>query len=265
MSVALLGVPYDDSSSYRRGPAKAPAAIRAEWDRAVQYSNLTTESGIDLSAPNLLRDAGDVRCGPAAETRASIEESVGQLLDAGERPLLLGGDHSLTYPALRAAHARYGQLDVLHFDAHPDLYPQLDGDKFSHACAFTRSLEGGLIDRLVQVGIRTANRPQREVAEQHGVEQLTMANWKSGSAFFFERPVWISLDLDALDPAFAPGVSHPEPGGLSVRDIIGVLQRLGGNVIGADLVEYNPDTDIQGVTAPVCFKLIKELAAVLLQ
>jgi agmatinase len=190
---------------------------------------------------------------------------VGQLLDAGERPLLLGGDHSLTYPALRAANARYGQLDVLHFDAHPDLYPQLDGDKYSHACAFTRSLERGLIDRLVQVGIRTANRPQREVAEQYGVEQLTMANWKSGSAFFFERPVWISLDLDALDPAFAPGVSHPEPGGLSVRDVIGVLQRLGGNVIGADLVEYNPDTDIQGVTAPICFKLIKELAAVLLQ
>ena len=92
-----------------------------------------------------------------------------------------------------------------------------------------------------------------------------MANWTSGSAFFFERPVWISLDLDVLDPAFAPGVSHPEPGGLSVRDVIGVLQRLGGNVIGADLVEYNPETDIQGVTASVCFKLIKELAAVLLQ
>jgi arginase len=92
---------------------------------------------------------------------------------------------------------------------------------------------------------------------------VTMANWAGPGAFFFERPVWISLDLDVLDPAFAPGVSHPEPGGLSVRDVLATLQRTHGTIVGADLVEYNPSLDEGGRTAGVCVKLIKELAGLL--
>ena len=259
-TITLLGVPYDEASSYRHGAALAPRAIRAELERARSYSNLFTETGVDLGRPGLLMDAGDVDCGTATETRAAIEYEVMEQLDRGHRLLVLGGDHSITYPALRGASGRLGTLDVLHIDAHPDLYPDLDGRKYSHASPFARALEDGLLGRLAQVGIRTMNPVQRLVADRHGVEVTTMMDWKGPPRFQFERPVWISLDLDAIDPGFAPGVSHPEPGGLSVRDVISVIQRVEGRVVGADLVEYNPRADINGRTAPVCVKLLKELA-----
>lgn len=263
MTVVLLGVPWDGSSSGRRGAAQAPAAIRAAWDRVSSWSNPMTESGLDLVAEAALRDGGDVGAGDATAMREAVEAAVAGAVAGGERPLLLGGDHSVTYPALRGARAALGVVDVLHLDAHPDLYPEYEGDRFSHACPLARALEDGLIGRLVQVGIRTVTPPQRAVADRHGVEMVTMANWAGPGVFFFDRPVWISLDLDVLDPAFAPAVSHPEPGGLSVRDVLGTLQRLEGRVIGADLVEYNPALDRDGATGTVCVKLVKELAALL--
>jgi len=259
-TIALLGIPYDEASSYRHGAAAGPRAIREEFERARSYSNMFTETGVDLARPGLLMDAGDVVCGTAAETRSAIEAAAAAQLDQGHRLLVLGGDHSISYPALRGVHARLGTLDVLHIDAHPDLYPDLEGRRYSHASPFVRALEDGLIGRLAQVGIRTMNPVQRLVADRHGVEVTTMMDWKGPPRFQFERPVWISLDLDGIDPAFAPGVSHPEPGGLSVRDVITVIQRVEGRVIGGDLVEYNPRADINGCTAPVCVKLVKELA-----
>lgn len=263
MTVALLGVPWDASSSYRRGAAEAPQAIRRELVRAREYSNPYTESGLDSSAPGVIRDAGDVTGEDPAEARGAIERAVADIVAAGERPLALGGDHSITYPILRAAARLHGPVDVLHFDAHPDLYPIFEGDRYSHACPFARALEDGVIARLVQVGIRSMTPPQRQMAERYGVELTTMRDWGRPVGFFFERPVYVSLDLDVLDPAFAPAVSHPEPGGLSVREVISVLQRTHGTVVGADLVEYNPTVDPDGRTATVCVKLVKELAALL--
>jgi len=261
--IALLGVPYDGSSSHLRGAARAPAMIRRELARVAEFSNLFTESGLDLEGPGALRDAGDLPVEDPEQTRGAIERGVSDILLAGERPLLLGGDHSITYPALRGVHGVLGQVDVLHLDAHPDLYPEFQGDRFSHACPFARALEAGLVSRLVQVGIRAATPPQLQVAERHGVEMLPMRDWGKPAGYFFDRPLYISLDLDVLDPAFAPGVAHPEPGGLSVREVIALLQRVHGKVVAADLVEYNPDADRDGQTATVCVKLLKELAGLL--
>jgi len=263
MTVALLGAPWDASSSYRRGAAGAPQAIRRELERAREYSNPYTESGLDSSAPGVIRDAGDVTADDPAVARESIERAVAEIAAAGERPFVLGGDHSITYPILRAAARVHGPVDVLHFDAHPDLYPIFEGDPYSHACPFARALEDGLIGRLVQLGIRSMTPPQQQVAERYGVELTTMRDWGRPVGFFFERPVYVSLDVDVLDPGFAPAVSHPEPGGLSVREVIAVLQRIHGMVVGADLVEYNPTVDPDGRTAAVCVKLVKELTALL--
>lgn len=263
MTVTLLGVPFDAASSFRRGAAGAPAAIRAALEQVAGWSNRFTESGLDLGAADALRDAGDVACGEPAATRAAIERAVSDLLLAGERPLVLGGDHSITYPALRGMVEVMGPLDVLHLDAHPDLYEVYDGDRYGHACPFARALEDGLIARLVQMGIRAATPPQLALAERYEVEMVPMTDWGRPVGLFFERPVYISLDLDVLDPAFAPGVSHPEPGGLSVRELLNVLQRVHGRVVGADLVEYNPEADPHGRTAAVCVKLVKELAGLL--
>jgi arginase len=265
-AIALLGIPWDGDSSWKPGAARAPAAIRAELERVRRYSTMLTESGVDLDRPGLLSDEGDVACGPdSATTRAAIQAAVTRQLDAGREPLSLGGDHSVSYPILRAVHARLGRVDVLHFDAHPDLYDEFEGNRYSHACPFARALEDGLIGRLAQVGIRAASAAQRALAEAHGVEMTTMADWRGPPRLELDRPVYISLDLDVLDPAFAPAVSHPEPGGLSVRDVVAMIQRLEGRVIGADLVEYNPDADPEGRTAVVAVKLLKELAAAMVR
>lgn len=258
-SLALLGIPWDGDSSWRRGAAGGPAAIRAELERVRGYSTLRAESGLDLDRPGLLHDAGDVACGTSEETRTAIEEAITRLLNTGHEPLSLGGDHSITYPILRAVHRRLGRVDVLHLDAHADLYDEFEGNRFSHACPFARALDDGLIGRLVQIGIRTLHGPLRARADAYGVEVTTMADWRGPPRLEFDRPLYISVDLDVLDPAFAPGLSHPEPGGLSVRDVVTVIQRVEARVIGADLVELNPEADGAGLSAVVAVKLLKEL------
>ena len=167
----------------------------------------------------------------------------------------------MTYPVLEA-HARRGiRPAVLHIDAHADLYDVFDDNRLSHACPFARIMESGLATRLVQVGIRTLNQHQREQAARFGVEIVEMRAWSPSLELSFDEPVYVSLDLDALDPAYAPGVSHHEPGGLSTRDVIGLLQRVQGRVIGADVVELNPARDLHGVTAMVAARFVKELVA----
>jgi arginase len=258
--VTLLGVPYDGGSSFLAGAADAPPAIRLAL--ASPASNMWSERGVDLGDPALLGDAGDldVRGAEWARLVAEIERGVGAVADAGSVPLVLGGDHSVTYPVVRALSRRVGPLSILHFDAHPDLYPEYDGNPFSHASPFARIMEEGLADRLVQVGIRTMNAAQRVQAERFRVEVVPWDALGESFALSFASPAYVSLDLDALDPAAAPGVSHREPGGLTVRQLLGVLHRLTGRLVGADLVEYNPSRDVDGVSASVCAKLVKELA-----
>ena len=260
--VTLLGVPWDEHSSHLPGPRLAPPAIRAALRSP--SSNLSTESGRELGDEPRLADAGDleVPTGPAAV--GGIEEGVGRLLDDGRRVLALGGDHAVAWPVVRAHARRHEDLTVVQLDAHPDLYDEFEGDRLSNACPFARIMEEGLVRRLVQVGIRTLNAPQRAQAERFGVETVEMKDWRPDLTVTAGGPVYISLDLDVLDPAFAPGVSHPEPGGLSTREVIGFLQRLRGRMVGADLVELNPARDPTGITAMVAAKLAKELLARLL-
>jgi agmatinase len=261
-SVALVGVPWDEHSSFLRGAALAPTAIRAALRSP--STNLSTESGLDLGTDPRFRDAGDLEI-PAGEAAVgAIERGVARLLASGDRVLALGGDHATSYPLLRAHAARHSGLSVVHLDAHPDLYDVFEGDRLSHACPFARILEEKLVRRLVQVGIRTSNAHQRAQADRFGVATIAMKDWRPDLVVEADGPVYVSVDLDVLDPAFAPGVSHPEPGGLSTRDAIGLLQRLRGRVVGADLVELNPTRDPDGLTARVAAKLAKELLARLL-
>jgi agmatinase len=192
---------------------------------------------------------------------ARIERAVSDLLARNLAPIALGGDHSITVPIIRAFAREYPNLSILHFDAHPDLYHEFEGNRYSHACPFARIMEEKLVQRLVQVGIRTMNGQQREQAEKFGVEVVEMKDWRDDLVLEFSSPVYISFDLDGLDPAFAPGVAHREPGGLSTRQAIGAIQNLKGRVVGADIVEFNPRMDPLNLTATVCSKLLKEIAA----
>jgi len=257
----LLGIPLDVNSSYLRGPAGAPVKIR-EALRS-DASNQWSELGIDVGARGAFADAGDLRLGNSheqvAQDFAEIERAVGALLEKGERPVSLGGDHSVTYPILKSVGFHHPELTIVHFDAHPDLYDEFEGSRMSHACPFARIMEERLAQRLVQIGIRTLNRHQREQAEKFGVDIVHMSALPAYDRLKIQEPVYISFDMDVLDPAFAPGISHHEPGGMTVREAIAHLHAIEGTIVGADIVEYNPARDIAGMTATVAAKILKEI------
>ena len=256
--VTLLGLPFDAYSSFLRGPALAPPRIRQVFFST--FWNLSTEDGLDLGASAGWRDDGDLDLnGDPAAAYARIEPAITERLAAGSRTLCLGGDHSLAYPIVRAYAARYPDLTILQIDAHPDLYDELDGNRHSHACPFARIMEEGLARRLVQVGIRTLNPHQAAQAERFGAEIITMRDWSPGLALDLRGPLYLSIDLDALDPAFAPGISHHEPGGFSTRELLGIIQAIDAPIVGADIVEYNPARDVRDMTAAVAAKVLKEV------
>lgn len=259
-TVQLIGLPTDSHSSFLRGPAQAPGAIRAAISS--DHANMATESGAELGLDIALEDLGDLQLEESGGDFDLIREAASAAGNAGAVPLFLGGDHMVTNPIVAGLAEVHGPLNILHFDAHPDLYDDFEGDPLSHASPFARIMERGEATRLVQVGIRTLNTHCRQQAERFGVEIVEMRSFIANKVPIPSAPLYVSIDLDALDPAFAPGVSHHEPGGLSVRDILSVLHRIEGPIIGADVVEYNPTRDINGVTAVVAAKLVKELAAI---
>ncbi len=257
--VSLIGVPYDEQSSFMRGAADAPTVLRAAL--ASDSSNAWSELGLEMQVGVRLLDRGDLSLTGLADPHEAIREGASKALERGWLSLFLGGDHSITYPIVQAFADQYPDLELLHFDAHPDLYLEFAGDRLSHACSFARIMEAGLARRLVQVGIRTMNAEQREQAARFAVEVLDMRGLEAGADLEFSGPLYVSFDLDVLDPAFAPGVSHWEPGGLTVREAIRLIHGIRGHIVGADLVELNPRRDPRGLSAMVAAKLCKELAA----
>ena len=257
--VRLIGLPTDSHSSFLRGAADAPAAIRAAL--ASEHGNRALEYGGELGRDILVEDFGDLPLIEDAGDPDMISDAVESAARDGAVPLCLGGDHMVTFPIVAGLERVHGPLNVLHFDAHPDLYDDFEGDPLSHASPFARIMERGLATRLVQVGIRTMNGHCREQAKRFGVEVIEMRDFAPDRVPIPEAPLYVSIDLDGLDPAFAPGVSHHEPGGLSTRDILAVLHRIEIPIVGADVVELNPSRDINQMTATVAAKLVKELAA----
>lgn len=259
MHVRLIGLPTDSHSSFLRGSSAAPAQIRAAL--VSDHSNMATECGLELGREIIVEDVGDLPLDESGDDVGRIREAAAAAAREGQAALFLGGDHMVSFPVVTGLAEVHGPLNILHFDAHPDLYDDFEGDPLSHASPFARIMESGAATRLVQVGIRTLNHHCREQAERFGVEMIEMRHFRADVVPIPGAPLYVSIDLDALDPAFAPGVSHHEPGGLSVRDIIDVLHRIEGPIVGADIVEYNPHRDVNGVTAVVAAKLLKELAA----
>lgn len=262
MPVAVLGVPYDAHSSFLRGPAAAPAAVRGAL--TCGSANWCAESGRDFDPAHSTawRDVGDLALPDEVEEALDLIRSAArERLSDGDKLLSIGGDHLVTWPLVQAVVERHEKLTIVHFDAHPDLYDELDGDRFSHACPFARIMEEGRVGRLIQIGIRTMTPHQREQADRFGVEVLPLATW-DGRVPAVTGPVYVSIDVDALDPAHAPGISHYEPGGMTTRQLFACLHQLkaqGADVVGADVVEINPDRDVNDLTAMVGAKLVREL------
>lgn len=261
--IKLFGIPYDANSSFLRGSAKAPPLIRFMHHQGA--SNPSAERGKILSFSENLVDCGDLLfdCDKPEYAYGIINNKVSELIEDGSKLISLGGDHSITYPIVKAYAKMYPDLHILHFDAHSDLYDLFEDNFYSHASPFARIMEQKLASSLTQAGVRTMCLHQRIQAERYEVNTIEMKDFNLEFLSHLRGPLYISFDLDVLDPAFAPGVSHPEPGGMTTREVIQCLHKVDVSVVGADIVEYNPDRDTNDQTAMVAYRILKEIWALM--
>ena len=274
LDVAIVGIPYDGGTSYRAGARFGPRAIRE------QSSLIRTWHPVLKVHPfERLRvaDCGDVDVVPISIERTfeAITRRIDEIIAAGATPLSMGGDHSITLPILRSVARRYGPVGIVHFDAHPDTWDEYFGSKFFHGTPFRRAVEEGLIDpqRMIQVGIRGPLYGPEDFAfhDQHGIEVLRIEPIKeqgiAWAAGRLERlrgtPVYVSFDIDSLDPAFAPATGTPEVGGLTSYEALALVRALQGlTIVGADVVEVSPPYDGPGqITALLAANLLFEFVS----
>lgn len=260
--VVAIGIGIDHNSSYLRGAAKGPNEVREYIYH--DAANSWTESGIDLRENDNFAFVGLLR--NDMKTVYQDIETIGEMTVREKRnPIFVGGDHSITYPLMKGIAKVHKDLTILHIDAHPDLYNAYEGNPMSHACPFARIMEEKLVKRLVQYGIRTITGEQRAQIKKFGVETNEMKDWRGVPELKFDGPVYMSIDMDGLDPSCAPGVSHREPGGLTTREVLSMIHMAGPHLIGGDVVEYNPDCDIDHMTAMTAGRLIREMAGAILK
>lgn len=259
--LGFLGIADDSQSSYRRGCSSAPERIRNAYDG--RCFNATSESGVDLTAS--VSDLGDLTHRGSWESSARhYRQFMAARLKEGKTLFIAGGDHAVTVPVAEALAAFDHPVHVIQIDAHPDLYPEFEGNPNSHACVAARILEMDHIASVTQLGIRTLNAVQsRQLERFHERLRLLFARDLSGElpspAHIPEgAAVYITIDLDGFDPSIAPGVSHPVPGGVSARQVLNFIQRGHWNLVGMDVVELNPTLDANDQTAILAARLLHE-------
>ncbi len=271
--VAILGVPYDSSTSYRSGCRFGPRAIREQSLLLWGYNNAQKVSPFQTLK---VIDYGDVDVVPPdiVATHKAIQDVAARIVNAGVTLLTLGGDHSISLPLLRAQAALHGPVALVHFDAHPDTWDcEYAGQPFSHGTPFRRAIDEGLVDTsaYVQIGIRGPTAGPQDYADalQLGARMITLddAVERGLPAVLSEvgsvcagKKVYVTIDIDAVDPAFAPGTGTPEVGGFTSHQMLKLVRGLKGlNIIGADLVEVSPPFDHSGITSILAANLGFEL------
>ncbi len=262
----VLGIPWDESSSYRKGSKEAPYKIRTATD-AYLYESITedlTELGKYLS----YEDLGDLEVDDLEFEE--LIEMINSVIEEDYRQeaiyLFLGGDHSITYPIVKALKGQVeDDFGIIDFDAHPDLYDSLNGNEYSHGCPFRRIIDEGLVEpeNIVQIGLRASTIEHVKYAEEKGINIIGADELdKIRELNLGFDKAYISFDMDVLDPAFAPGVGNPEPGGISTRELIDIVKDLDVQVEAFDIVEFNPERDSSDITAYAAAKIIKEVLGI---
>ena len=274
VDVAVVGVPFDSGVSYRPGARFGPGHVR-ESSRLLRPYNPAQE--IEPFGIQQVVDAGDLAVNPfdIGEAIAAIEAGARDLLERSGRLLTIGGDHTIALPLLRALHAKHGPVAVVHFDAHLDTWDTYFGEPYTHGTPFRRASEEGLIDleHSVHVGIRGPLYAETDLAdsERLGFAAIHCADIeRDGLAAAVDRmtarlgdaPVYVSVDIDVLDPAFAPGTGTPEAGGLTSRELLTMLRTV-RRVAGADIVEVAPAYDHAEITGIAAAHVAYELLSVL--
>jgi agmatinase len=276
LDVAIVGVPYDGGTSYRPGARLGPREVRAQSSLIRQYSYFQKVAPFDRLN---VADIGDIDAPPVSIEKCYdvVSERIGAIADAGARPIVIGGDHSISLPILRALAKRQGPLALVQFDAHIDTWDEYFGGKYFHGTPFRRAIEEGLIDgkRFIQVGIRGPmyGEDDFDFHRQHGITMIDIDQVKAhGIAWTVEQirrvvtgPAYMTFDIDSVDPAFAPGTGTPEVGGLSSHEAQQLVRGLGGlTFAGGDIVEVAPPFDGPGqITALLAANLMFEFLCVL--
>jgi agmatinase len=255
----ILGAPMDFTVSFRPGSRSGPQAIRAASPGLEEYS---LYSGRDLRDTSFF-DAGDLALpfGNPDRSLAMIEDALTQILSDNKFPLLLGGEHLVSLAALRAAAKKYPNLAVIHFDAHADLRTDYMGEPHSHASVMYHAYTSLGVE-LFQFGIRSATREEETFAKKHThfYPFHVLEPLQKVVAQLAGRPVYFSLDIDVVDPAYAPGTGTPEPGGITSAELLQSLRVMGGlQMVGMDLVEVSPVYDTAGITAMLAAKVVREI------
>ena len=274
--VAVMGVPFDSGVSFRPGARFAPAAVR-EASRLLRPYH----PGLDVSpfAELQVVDAGDVACNPfnIPEALDAVQASAAGLLDAGSKIVTVGGDHTIALPMLREMHRKHGPVALLHFDAHLDTWDTYFGADYTHGTPFRRAFEEGLLDSegLSHVGIRGPLYSKDDLTDDarmgfgivtamdvmnQGVPAVVQALKERVG----DRPLYVSIDIDCLDPAHAPGTGTPEAGGMTSRELLAILRGLAGcNLVSADVVEVSPAYDHADITAVAASHVAYELVSLM--
>ncbi len=274
--VALVGAPFDIGTSYRPGARFGPIGIRhgartiRSWHPDLEIFPFGTQQVVD---------AGDIPCSTfiIEDAVRTIEESVTELSQGGRKVITLGGDHTIAFPLLRGAHHHHGPVALVHFDAHVDTYDTYMNASFTHGTPFRRAAEEGLFIKghSMHVGIRGSKYGPEDLAEDSGFGFSVLGTWdieKIGIDGYVTRiteqvtdhPVYLSIDIDVLDPAFAPATGTPEVGGFSSRELVGMLRGLRGiNLIGADVVEVAPVYDHADITSIAAANIVYEIISLM--
>ncbi len=250
--VMVLGIPLERTVSFRGGPGQGPTAIRLASSSLETYSHLFRRDLADLA----VADVGDVDCDTSLlQALDGAELVVRKVLAGGAKPVVLGGEHTVTLSGVRAA-AHRGPVQLVAFDAHSDLRDEYRGERICHATVLRRCAE--VVRSLHIVGARSLFGGELEEPFFTGPEELT-------HSLVPQIPLWISIDLDALDPSECPGVTNPEPGGLSYLEVVRILERLRGwPVVGVDVTELAPPFDPSGISSICAAKLVIEAICALL-
>jgi len=275
--VAVVGVPFDSGVSYRPGARFGPSHVRASSKLLRTYNPV---QDVEPFAVQQVADAGDIACNPfdIDDAVRQIDEGAREILDSSGKLMTIGGDHTIALPLLRVMHEMYGPVAVVHFDAHLDTWDTYFGARVTHGTPFRRASEEGLIDKggSIHVGIRGPLYSRQDLTDDQilgfqliGAHDMDDMGWRGAvdliKARVGDRPTYVSLDIDVLDPAFAPGTGTPEAGGLTSRELLNILRAFADlNLVGADIVEVAPAYDHAEVTgiaaAHAAYELISAMA-----
>ena len=261
--IILFSAPFDSTTTFRPGARFAGQAIRNDSNGIESFSPYQNVDLYDL----LLSDCGELELpfGNAMRALEVIEENTSKILDDGKVPLMIGGEHLVTYGAVKAVHNKYPDLHIMHFDAHADLRDDFYGERFSHSSVIRRVWDLLGSKKIFQYGIRSGLREEFEFAEFHNtIRYFDFDVIIRDIDALKEVPVYLTIDLDVLDPAFFPGTGTPEPGGVTFKELLdAVLSLKELNIVGCDVVELSPSYDPSGISTAAACKIIRELLMII--